>query len=636
MYQTSVDLGGLLTVVSENLYSTPMVCVRELVQNAHDSITRRQFEDHDFNLPAARIDVRAEQGTVNVLRITDTGAGLTEEEIHAFLATVGSGYTRKLREQIETGDGSDLIGLFGIGFLSAFVVADNVAVITTSFKNPHLTLRYASADGHSYTVEPYAPHPVGSTVELTLTTRHEALADERRIAGALTKYATLLKYPIYVGGSSGERSESEGSTENRFGGSSSEPAINAEPAPWRDGREFPPAERKRRELDFASRFEYTFEPITTIAVSPAATPDEPLADARGLLWIQDGGTYGTSDNRNLSVFVRRMLLDDDARDLLPRWAGFIGGAIESIKLTPTASREDLQRDDAYEAVKQQLTTAIIDGLERLVKQEPDTWRRILRRHNTNLVGAALAEPRLFDLLADDVKVSTTEGDMTVAQLASRSPERRFHVTLGSGSGFEDMLLRAQRIPVARGEFFGVLALLRRYADRHGNELIELGSDEANRQLFVETTLDPLDRAFLAEHLADDDERLIPARFTPISVPLVVVPDREAELKKLIEDDDADNRISASALRLARMYTNTIEEKPLVRLFVNTDNGAIQELLAARKRHDPRAQTALVLLRSVKALLTTAAEGKSTDLSEALNGISETIHVLLNQTPGTDS
>jgi hypothetical protein len=79
-----------------------------------------------------------------------------------------------------------------------------------------------------------------------------------------------------------------------------------------------------------------------------------------------------------------------------------------------------------------------------------------------------------------------------------------------------------------------------------------------------------------------------------------------------------------------MYTNTIEEKPLVRLFVNTDNVAIQELLAARQRHDPRAQTALVLLRSVKALLTTAAEGKSTDLSEALDGISQTIHVLLNR------
>jgi molecular chaperone HtpG len=608
MHQTSVDLGGLLTVVSEHLYSTPMVCVRELVQNAHDSITRRQFEDIDFSVPTARITVNADE-SAGVLRITDSGAGLTEEEIHSFLATVGSGYTRKLREQIETGDGSDLIGLFGIGFLSAFVVADVVSVITTSFKDPAITLRYSSTDGHTYSVEPHETHPVGSTVELVLSKKHDSLANERRIASALTKYATLLKYPIHVG---------------------SDTAINSDPAPWRDAREFPPGERKRRELTFASRFEYTFEPITTLPVVPDG---EGLADARGLLWIQDGGTYGTSDNRNLSVFVRRMLLDDDARDLLPRWAGFIGGAIESVKLTPTASREDLQRDDAYEAVKAQLTTAIIDGLERLIKQEPDTWRRVLRRHNNNLVGAALAEPRLFDLLADDVKVPTTEGDMTVSQLASRSPHRRLHVTLGTGNGFEDMLLRAQRVPVARGEFFGVLALLRRYAERNANELIELGSDDANRQMFVETTLDPLDRAFLTEHLAGDDEQLIPARFAPVSVPLVAVPDREAELKRLIEDDDADNRISASALRLARLYTNTIEEKPVVRLFINTDNQAIQELLAARKRQDPRAQTALVLLRSVKALLTTAAEGKSTDLSEALNGISETIHVLLEQPEG---
>jgi molecular chaperone HtpG len=611
MHQTSVDLGGLLTVVSEHLYSTPMVCVRELVQNAHDSITRRQFEDVDFELPTARIDVGVD-AEAGILRITDTGAGLTEDEIHQFLATVGSGYTRKLREQIETGDGSDLIGLFGIGFLSAFVVADVVSVTTTSYKNPAVTLRYRSTDGHTYEVDPADPHPIGSTVELKLGKKHDSLSDDRRIAGALSRYATLLKYPIHVGPN---------------------PAINAEPAPWRDNRAFPPGERKRRELDFASRFEYTFEPITTITVAP--DPTNPLADARGLLWIQDGGTYGTTDNRNLSVFVRRMLLDDDARDLLPRWAGFFGGAIESVKLTPTASREDLQRDDAYDAVQQQLSDAIVFGLEHLIKREPDTWRRVLRRHNNSLVGAALAEPKLFELLADDVKVSTTEGDMTVSQLASRSPQRRLHVTLGTGSGFEDMLLRAQRIPVARGEFYGVLALLRRYSDRNGNELIELGSDDANRQLFVETQLDPTDRAFLTEHLAGEDERVIPARFAPTSVPLIAVPDREAQLKRLIEDDDADNRISASALRLARMYTNTIETRDPIRLFVNTDNPAIQELLAARRRQDPRAQTALVLLRSIKALLTTAAEGKSADLSEALDGVSETIHVLLSHdTPPT--
>jgi molecular chaperone HtpG len=603
MHRTAVDLDGLLTVVSEHLYSTPLVAIRELVQNAHDSITRRQFEDVDFVLPDAQINLTVEPE--RVVRITDTGAGLTEDEIHSFLATVGSGYTRKLRQQIESGGGSDLIGLFGIGFLSAFVVADEVTVVTTSYKQPEITLRYRSSNGQTYEVEPADPHPIGTTIELRLTAKHTMLGDADLLEVALQTYATLLKYPIHVDGRA---------------------AINAEPAPWRDTRTFPPGEQRARELAFAARFERMFEPIATIRLQPQ---QDEVADAQGLLWIQDGSTYGTTDNRNLSVFVRRMLLDDDARDLLPRWAGFIGGAIESLRLTPTASREDLQRDDVYDAIQTQLRDTLVNGLEHLAKREPDTWRRILRRHNNNLIGAALSEPRLFDLVADDVHIQTTNGEMTVARLASQSPQRRLHVTLGTGNGFEDMLLRAQRIPVARGEFFGVLTLLRRYSERHGVELVELGSAEANQQLFRVADLDAVDRGFLSEHLADADEQLIPARFEPRSVPLVAVPDREAELKQLIEDDEADNRISASALRLARLYTSQIEERAPVRLFVNVDNPAIEALLQARRRHDPKAQTALVLLRSVKALLTSAADGKTSDLSEALDGVSDTIRVMLS-------
>ncbi|NEL42086.1 MAG: molecular chaperone HtpG, partial [Xanthomonas perforans] len=95
----------------------------------------------------------------------------------------------------------------------------------------------------------------------------------------------------------------------------------------------------RRQREFAARFERNFEPLCCMPVRA-----EEGSDAVGLLWVQDGATYGTSDNRNLSVFLRGMLLDDNARELLPPWAGFIGGVIESNRLTPTASREDLQRD----------------------------------------------------------------------------------------------------------------------------------------------------------------------------------------------------------------------------------------------------------------------------------------------------
>ncbi len=638
MHQTGVDLTGLLSVVSDHLYSTPLVAVRELVQNAHDSITRRQFEDVTFVRPEARIDIAAFAmgGGDRCLFVRDTGAGLTEPEIHQFLATIGSGYTRRLREQVETGGGSDLIGLFGIGFLSAFVIAEHVEVITTSYQTPNTTLRYVSSDGQNYDVTSVSSRPVGTTVQLRLKEKHASLADARMIASALTKYATLLIYPIYVRAVAfPELLQLEPTTEEissgntpknvKSGGDEIGPAINAEPAPWRDDRTYTSIERRQRDLAFASRFEHTFEPIVTMPVTPL---DGDSADARGLLWIQDGSSYGTSDNRNLSVFVRRMLLDDDARDLLPRWAGFVGGAIESSLLTPTASREDLQRDSAYEATKKQLASALIDGLQALAKREPDSWRRVLRRHNNALIGAALADDRLFALLADQVKVPTSEGELNVRDLVHRETNR-LHVTLGVGSGFEDMLLRAQKIPVAKGEFFGVLAMARRFCEANNVELVELGSSEANRQMFMEIDIDAMDRAWLAEHLAEADEQTIPVHFEPTSVPLVAVPDREAELKRLIEDDDADARISVSALKLARMYTEQIEERPPVRLFVNLGNPAIRQLLDARRHHHPGVMKAVRLLRSVKSLLTPSAEGRSgTDVADALDGISETVTALL--------
>jgi molecular chaperone HtpG len=622
VHTTGVDLTGLLSVVSDHLYSTPLVVVRELVQNAHDSITRRQFEDVAFEVVGARIEVEVEGGasggsdlgedSASFLIVRDTGAGLTEDEIHRFLATIGSGYTGRLRGQIESGGGSDLIGLFGIGFLSAFVVASRVTVTTTSFSSPNLTYRYESETGHTYTVEPAPLAPVGTTVRLALKAQHVGLANPSRLRDALITYATLLKYPITVQGGL---------------------AVNSEPPPWRDSRTIPALERRQRELDFAARFEHTFEPIATMQVRPsAAESGEVGSDVQGLLWIQDGGTYGTSDNRNLSVFVRNMLLDDDARDLLPRWAGFVGGAIESKLLTPTASREDLQRDAVFEATQQRLQSALVEGMSTLARQEPDTWRRVLRRHNTALIGAALADDRLFELLADEVHVPSSEGEIALRDVIHRGTNR-LHVTVGAGSGFEDMLLRAQKIPVAKGEFYGVLALARRYAQSRSVELVELGTDEANRQLFMEFEIDPMDRAWLAEHLADDDEQVVIAHFEPASVPVVAVPDRQAELKRLIEDDEADSRISMSALRLARMYTEKIEERPEVRLFVNMANPAITQLLAARREHRDGVIAALRLLRAVKALLTSSSQNRpSHDIAEALESVSATVSTLLKTSP----
>src|SRR5262245_39378950 len=131
--RTQVDLTGLLRVLGQNLYSTPHVAVRELLQNAHDSCVRRQIEQAEpFD---AKIVVSPDPHR-RTLTIVDTGAGLTHDEVVKYLATVGAGYTGKLRA--EGLGGNTLIGAFGLGFLSAFVVSERVDLYTTSYQEPTL------------------------------------------------------------------------------------------------------------------------------------------------------------------------------------------------------------------------------------------------------------------------------------------------------------------------------------------------------------------------------------------------------------------------------------------------------------------------------------------------------------------
>ena len=141
-YSTEVNLNGLIEVLSKHLYSTPVVAVRELVQNGHDAIVRRRIEQPDAPKDnQIRVVADVAKSTIT---ITDTGAGLTESEIHGFLATVGVGYTRMLRQQ---DDNTGLIGMFGLGFLSAFVLAKEVTVLTTSWQTPDQSWKYHSTSG---------------------------------------------------------------------------------------------------------------------------------------------------------------------------------------------------------------------------------------------------------------------------------------------------------------------------------------------------------------------------------------------------------------------------------------------------------------------------------------------------------
>ncbi|EQL41595.1 acetylpolyamine aminohydrolase [Pseudomonas aeruginosa VRFPA03] len=194
--RAGVDLNGVMSVLSKHLYSTPTVALRELVQNAHDSILRRRLEQPDWQGPS-RIEVIGDSAS-NTVRIVDTGAGLTEHEIHAYLATVGVGYTRGLRQSGH--EDSGLIGMFGLGFLSAFVLARRVSVRTTSYQHPELGFCYVSSNAEQYSVTPMPARPVGTEITLELQDEYSALTQAARLREILERYCVLLREPIHVGG----------------------------------------------------------------------------------------------------------------------------------------------------------------------------------------------------------------------------------------------------------------------------------------------------------------------------------------------------------------------------------------------------------------------------------------------------
>ncbi|HGY4386062.1 ATP-binding protein [Escherichia coli] len=599
-YSTEVNLNGLIEVLSKHLYSTPVVAVRELVQNGHDAIVRRRLEQPDAPKDnAIRVVADVAKSTIT---ITDTGAGLTESEIHGFLATVGVGYTRMLRQQ---DDNTGLIGMFGLGFLSAFVLAKEVTVLTTSWQTPDQSWKYHSTDGQKYTVTPYESSETGTQVILTLKEEYSHLASNNLLNRVLSRYCILLHEPVYVG-------------------DAGEPVNKLQP-PWREvapeGVTMHRALVQRKNLAFAAQFESSFEPICTIPVVPAG-----MSDAVGILWIQDGATYGTSDNRNLSLFLRGMLLDDEARELLPPWAGFIGGVIESSKLTPTASREDLQRDETWVAVQEALKEALISGLSDLAQNQPEIWRRVLMRHNEALLGAALCDDRLFDLLKDRLQVPTSKGALLAKDLRVNNS---IHILLSRDGGLEEMLFHILQRPVARGDRYAVVPFLRRWALLYHCRIVEVGTQTGNEQLFSLAELPEEQVAYLEEHLCDG-EQLIISRFEPAVLPLVVTPDREAELKQILEQDDADKRISTAALMLARQFTSQIQKTKTSSLYINLNNPCIMQLVTALQ-HQQQPAAALRLLKSLKVILCSSGNKEQQwDLHQALEDFTQVIPVLINQ------
>ncbi len=449
-----IHLPDLLKVLGSHLYSDVRVALRELVQNAHDSCVRRQQEDQGVAADYQPLIVIRPESESQQLVIEDNGSGLTYAEIKTFLATVGRGYTRELRASLEAAERQaalDLIGMFGLGLLSAFMVASRIEITTVSFQEPEVAWRWISEGGQSYALRRATRAEVGTTVRLTLRDEARFLLDTQALCEVLRVYAEFLPIPIRVGGLS-------------------EP-INSRPAPWLQDCDPGPA----RTALYTSWVEerYGIRPLTVLPLDDVTTADGKRIPLSGVLYVPPRSVVSIHEYGEVTVYVRRMLICERERELLPPWARFVAGVVECPLLNPTASRESLRHDEVYRAVREALASSLLAHFERLSEQAPLDWQNLVHAHNDLIKGWAIRSPQLFLRVADLVYFRTSRGELTLAQYLRENPGRIFYYQDEDGLPQALALFEARRLAVIDARWFADVSFLKTYSEIYGVPVEEL-------------------------------------------------------------------------------------------------------------------------------------------------------------------
>jgi molecular chaperone HtpG len=446
-------LPGLLKVLAEHLYSTQRVGVRELIQNAHDSCVRRAIEQNEDSYQP-RIDLFI-QPDAHVLQVADNGSGLTEEEIHTYLTVIGRGYTRELRERLAAEDietSRELIGQFGIGFLAAYLLASEVTVQTRSLKGP--ALRWFSAGDEQYELTNGSRQEPGTTVELRLKPSAFFLLREQILVDTVREYADFLPTPIYV---------------NR---SMEQANLGAPPWEEKDGETACRQYIRRR---FGEDDPLWVLPLTDGKLDLGH--DSIRVPLRGFLFVPAQSVVSIKEYGTVAVYIRRMAICDADKDLLPPWARFVRGVIDCPVLQPTASREAVHQDDAFESVRQVLAEQLSEGLRQLASRQPDVWRRVAYGHSDVIMGWASKDEEFFRMVADSVPLRTSRGRLSLPEYLQASGKIIYYTMRELESLQEKVLAEGRDVPAIDASWFGVPRFLERYTALHPDiDLVRLDDD----------------------------------------------------------------------------------------------------------------------------------------------------------------
>lgn len=397
------EVQQVLHILAHSLYTDREIFLRELISNASDALNRVQFEmltNRDVRDPDAELaiwlEADPEQGT---LTIRDTGIGMTREELIEHLGTIAQSSARAFVErtrEAHKASASEIIGQFGVGFYSVFMVADKVTVISRSYRPEAEAARWESSGDERYTVGPAEREGRGTTIIVHLKDDAKEFAQSWRLEQIIKRHSDFVAFPIYMG----------------------ERQVNQQKALWR---------RAPREVE-AKQYHNLYRQLTLDSDEPLLhlhlSTDVPV-DLHSILFVPAKRERGLIERRiegKIKLYSRKVLILEDAKELLPSYFRFIEGVVDSEDLPLNVSRESVQSSPVMQRIRKTLTSRLHRELNELAEQDAAKFAAFWKEFGVFIKEGVATDYESRSDLLKLLRFNTTRGGddlVTLGQYKSR-------------------------------------------------------------------------------------------------------------------------------------------------------------------------------------------------------------------------
>src|SRR3984957_998194 len=453
-FQTEVS--QLLQLIVHSLYSHPEIFLRELISNSSDALDKLRHltlvDDAYKNLPFdPRIDLELDEEK-KTLTVADTGIGMNEEDLISNLGTIARSGTKNFVSQL-SGDAkkdSNLIGQFGVGFYSAFMVADRVEVVSRKAGEDQ-AWRWTSDGKSGFDIEPAERSTTGTTVLLHLNEEGQQYANSWRLQEIVKKYSNHIAFPIFLTYDKSEWDEAEKKSVKKR----TTEQVNAASALWRRSKsELKDEDYKELYKSIAGDWE---DPLFWIH-----TKAEGSLEYTTLFFIPSKAPldlYQAEYKTGVKLYVKRVFIMDDAKELLPQYLRFVLGIIDSEDLPLNVSREILQQNRILTTIRTASVKKILSELKNVAENDPEKYAKFIAEYNRPLKEGLYSDfanrETLLDLIR--VKSSKVEGLTSLADAKSRmQPDQKALYFITGGD--ENILRKSPLLEIYKKKDLEVLIL----------------------------------------------------------------------------------------------------------------------------------------------------------------------------------